>query len=95
MIQMIGSDLLSSGTWLVGIAVNQDMWVALIPTFSQGEKENALLPQPSYGDEGESAIQITMSCLGPCTPMVRVISMSAVREGPLISTVLAAWLIQG
>ena len=40
MIRMIGSDhyfLLESG--LPEVAVNQDMWTALIPTFSQWEKE--------------------------------------------------------
>ena len=40
MIRMIGSDLfLTRGTGLPEVAVNQDMWTALIPAFSQGEGE--------------------------------------------------------
>ena len=40
MIRMIGSDhFLTRGTWLPELAVNQDMWTALIPAFSQGAME--------------------------------------------------------
>lgn len=42
-----------------------------------------------------SVRQKTCTSPGPCIPTVRVISMSAVREGPLINAAAVAWRMAG
>src|SRR5574340_1291983 len=59
-----------------------------------------LAPQPSIRGQGSPvfdhghtlhySVINTSSSLGPCTPMVSVISISAVRDGPVINTVAEA-----
>ena len=48
-----------------------------------------------YHSTHQSSTRKTCNSPGPCIPIVRDISMSAVREGPVITTAALAWLTTG